>query len=434
MLAYVLAIAIGLISTIFFLAAFFAPKVHRQDDFLWSGVGLFYALVLWVCAEQMTGAILLGQTAATLLLLAYGAETINLRGAIANPDKIPAMKSFSVTKWLLGVGGLFAFLSKPKVQLETPKPEATIAEEKAETTEELKQELAEETTGEATEAEVDKSSPETETEVESPESSPVNEEIAITQTDATIVEEERETVTEAASEQESAKTVAETPANVPAQTAKKENLLSGWLGKITSSFSKNKTKTTGLSAAPILEADEDVEDFEPEVAKRSPEVETTTNQTITETVSTEPTEPEVKSEVILETSPQVVEKIESPITENAEVNPEQDAIEPEVEVKADETTATETQAIDSPETPPETTELVTAQETPQIVESEISPPESIASIPLQEEIETTSSPENSQPNPAETIEKKEEEKIQDTTSDLKAEIAKIFEEEEGDKK
>lgn len=70
--------------------------IHRQDDFLWSAVGLFYALVLWFCARNFTGAMLLGQAAATGLLVAYSWQTLKLRKAIANPAKAAEIGSFSV--------------------------------------------------------------------------------------------------------------------------------------------------------------------------------------------------------------------------------------------------------------------------------------------------------------------------------------------------
>lgn len=100
MLAYILAIAIAALSLAIFGTAFFASDLHRKDDFLWSGVGLFYALVLWVCAESMRGAVLLGQTAATLLLISFGWQTLKLRKAIANPEKIAEIESFSLLEWL----------------------------------------------------------------------------------------------------------------------------------------------------------------------------------------------------------------------------------------------------------------------------------------------------------------------------------------------
>ena len=104
MLPYALAIAVGLSSSVLFLTAFFFKDIHRQDDFFWSGIGLFYALVLWFCATSITGAVLLGQLAAVALLLAYFWQVIKLRGAIANPEKMASLDKFSVVssiqKWL----------------------------------------------------------------------------------------------------------------------------------------------------------------------------------------------------------------------------------------------------------------------------------------------------------------------------------------------
>ncbi|TVQ48910.1 MAG: hypothetical protein EA365_00825, partial [Gloeocapsa sp. DLM2.Bin57] len=100
MLPYILAIAIAVSSLTLYFAAFFKPEVHRQDDFLWSGVGLFYALVLWICAPRITGGILLGQTAGVLLLLWYGWETLKLRKAIANPELATEIENFSLIQWL----------------------------------------------------------------------------------------------------------------------------------------------------------------------------------------------------------------------------------------------------------------------------------------------------------------------------------------------
>lgn len=79
MLANVLAVLLGLGSLIFYLTAFFYPEVHRRSDFLWSGLGLFYAVVLWFCAGQMTGAVLLGQMTAVALLLGLGWQTLTVR-------------------------------------------------------------------------------------------------------------------------------------------------------------------------------------------------------------------------------------------------------------------------------------------------------------------------------------------------------------------
>ena len=79
MFAHVLAVLLGLGSVVFYLAAFFYPEVHRRSDFLWGGLGLLYAAVLWLGAEQMTGLVLLGQTVAIALLLGLGWQTLTVR-------------------------------------------------------------------------------------------------------------------------------------------------------------------------------------------------------------------------------------------------------------------------------------------------------------------------------------------------------------------
>ena len=100
MLPYLLAIIITVASLFLFIGAFFSPKLHRQDDFLWSGLGLFYALVLWVCAGRFTGAALLGQIASTLLIIVFIWQTWKLRQAIAFPETAAEAANFSVTQWL----------------------------------------------------------------------------------------------------------------------------------------------------------------------------------------------------------------------------------------------------------------------------------------------------------------------------------------------
>ena len=79
MLAKLLALAMGFGSFGLYMAAFFFPEVHRKQDFFWSGVGLFYGLILWFCAGQMTGALLLGQTASVALLAYLGWHMLILR-------------------------------------------------------------------------------------------------------------------------------------------------------------------------------------------------------------------------------------------------------------------------------------------------------------------------------------------------------------------
>ncbi len=87
MLAYMLALVVGLGSLALYMAAFFFPEVHRKNDFIWSGVGLFYALVLWVCAGRITGGVLLGQIAGVTLLGWLGWQTFWLRRQVSPQDQ-----------------------------------------------------------------------------------------------------------------------------------------------------------------------------------------------------------------------------------------------------------------------------------------------------------------------------------------------------------
>lgn len=87
MLAYVLAWIVGLGSLGVYLAAFFFPEIHRKNDFIWSGIGFFYALVLWVYAERLRGGILLGQTASVTLLVSFGWQTLKLRRQLTPLDQ-----------------------------------------------------------------------------------------------------------------------------------------------------------------------------------------------------------------------------------------------------------------------------------------------------------------------------------------------------------
>ena len=79
MLTFLLALVVGLGSLALYLAAFFYPELHRKGDLVWSGVGLFYALVLWICAERITGGVLLGQMASVSLIGWLGWQTLLAR-------------------------------------------------------------------------------------------------------------------------------------------------------------------------------------------------------------------------------------------------------------------------------------------------------------------------------------------------------------------
>ena len=98
MLSYALAITVAVSSLILFSTAFLMSDIHRQDDFFWSGIGLIYALVLWFCARNITGAVLLGQAAAVAVLISSNWQTLKLRKAIAHPEKADELNNFSVLK------------------------------------------------------------------------------------------------------------------------------------------------------------------------------------------------------------------------------------------------------------------------------------------------------------------------------------------------
>ena len=102
MLAHVLALAVGLSSLVLFLTAFSMSDIHQRDDFLWSGVGLFYALVLWFCASRITGSLLLGQAAAVALVISFNWQNLKLRKAIAHPEEAVDTDGFSVTELISG--------------------------------------------------------------------------------------------------------------------------------------------------------------------------------------------------------------------------------------------------------------------------------------------------------------------------------------------
>ena len=83
MLAYLLALIVAFGSLAIYLSAFLFPEIHRKNDFIWSGVGLFYALVLWIFAPRITGGLLLGHVASVALLVWSVSQTLSLRRQLA---------------------------------------------------------------------------------------------------------------------------------------------------------------------------------------------------------------------------------------------------------------------------------------------------------------------------------------------------------------
>ncbi|WP_330202593.1 Ycf66 family protein [Cyanobacterium sp. Dongsha4] len=140
MLAYFLAILVAITSLSLYINAFIRPKIHRKDDFLWSGLGLFYALVLWICAGRITGAVLLGQCAGVAVAIAFIWENTKLRQAqTAESQSNQALEGFSVLTFIAQLLAKVSQLGKKKSVVTTSQPEkpsetlTTPSEEKEET-------------------------------------------------------------------------------------------------------------------------------------------------------------------------------------------------------------------------------------------------------------------------------------------------------------
>jgi Ycf66 protein N-terminus len=127
MLAYILAVLVGTGSVGLYISAFFFPEIHRKQDFIWSGVGFFYALVLWIYARQETGGILLGQTTSVALLGWLAWQTLTLRRQLVPVSQQTPIPSSNKLKEKLGVKP-----SAPKPAKSTPS--ATQAPAKTPTT------------------------------------------------------------------------------------------------------------------------------------------------------------------------------------------------------------------------------------------------------------------------------------------------------------
>jgi Ycf66 protein N-terminus len=124
MLAYILAVLVGTGSVGLYVSAFFFPEIHRKQDFIWSGVGFFYALVLWIYAHQETGGILVGQTTSVALLGWFAWQTLTLRRQLVPVSQQTPIPSKTKLKEKLGVKPSAPKTPKPTVPI-TPKPTQT---------------------------------------------------------------------------------------------------------------------------------------------------------------------------------------------------------------------------------------------------------------------------------------------------------------------
>ena len=85
MLTYLLAWAVAVGSFGLYLSAFFFPELHRKNDLILSGVGLFFALTLWIYADRLRGGLLLGETAAVVLIFWFAWQSFKYRQQLTDP-------------------------------------------------------------------------------------------------------------------------------------------------------------------------------------------------------------------------------------------------------------------------------------------------------------------------------------------------------------
>jgi Ycf66 protein N-terminus len=100
MLTYILSVVVGTGSVVLYLSAFLFPEIHRPKDIFWSGLGLFYALVLWVNGTSLGGGLLLGQLLSVILLGWFIWETLSLRREIIPANQrtpVPPLPNFDLS-------------------------------------------------------------------------------------------------------------------------------------------------------------------------------------------------------------------------------------------------------------------------------------------------------------------------------------------------
>ncbi|HAN75022.1 MAG TPA: hypothetical protein DCQ51_13340 [Planktothrix sp. UBA8407] len=321
MLAYILAITVGLASFGLYMAAFFFPEVHRKSDFVWSGVGLFYGLILWACAGRITGAVLLGQVASVSLLVWLGWEVLTLRRTatpVTEQTPIPAKLKQRVNG-LIGVRSPVIFPEPVQDIVTTPEPVPQSKSVVSETP------VA---TQEQPEPEVISPSPEI---LEEPPFPPITQEQSLPEVEETPsvtpstsdtraetpkVEAEKPIVTPKV---KTAKTTSTTQKSIPALVG----ALSGFIGNLTGLFNKKpKTKTSNKSKSPeptpVPPASTVVEEIQTVVADSEFAEFEDIKITVVEEIST----PE---NVIIE--PEIIEEVDQPTP-----SPFEQIVNPQVEV------------------------------------------------------------------------------------------------------
>jgi hypothetical protein len=96
---------------------FFLPELHQKNDVIWSGIGLFYGLMLALYADQIRGGLLLGQTAGVTMLLWFGWQTYTLRRATIPLEQRTALPDISGLQnlWNLVINTVKGWLTQREI-------------------------------------------------------------------------------------------------------------------------------------------------------------------------------------------------------------------------------------------------------------------------------------------------------------------------------
>lgn len=137
MLSLLLALTVGLAGLGAYLAVLLLPTLGRRTDLPWSAAALFYSLVLWFCAAQVKGALLLGQLAAIALILWLGAQVLQSRWALLSAEEQQVIRSGELARqqWRTLqrqspgelLAGLRTGLGLPEKEAATPGPNPLVA-------------------------------------------------------------------------------------------------------------------------------------------------------------------------------------------------------------------------------------------------------------------------------------------------------------------
>lgn len=98
MLHSLLAWTMGLGSLGLFASGFFLPEIRRKNDLIWSGIGLFYALVMTVDSGRLRGGMILEELASVILIVWFALQILKQRRRSAPPEKLTPLPN-SMETW-----------------------------------------------------------------------------------------------------------------------------------------------------------------------------------------------------------------------------------------------------------------------------------------------------------------------------------------------